>query len=61
MAKNDEDIVDFLMHTLLQILGWIFMGIFKLAWIIIAALFNGIVSLFKKGDSDAESSGTKAE
>lgn len=50
MAKNDGDIIDFLMKTVFQIFGWIFMGIFKLLWWILSAIFKGIASLFHKSD-----------
>lgn len=57
MAQGD-DLMDFLMKTVFQFFAWIFLGIFKLIWIIISAIFKGIASLFKK---DASSETTEAE
>ncbi len=50
MAQG-EDLMDFLMKTVFQFFAWIFLGIFKLIWIIISAIFKGIISLFKKDTS----------
>lgn len=57
MAQGD-DLVDFLMKTVFQLFAWIFKIIFKFIWIIISAIFNGIVSLFKK-DSASETADTE--
>ncbi len=52
MAQG-EDLVDFLMKTLFKLFTWIFLGIFKLIWIIVSTIFKSIASLFKK-DSSSE-------
>lgn len=57
MAQG-EDLMDFLMKTVFQLFTWIFLGIFKLIWIIVSAIFKGIVSLFKK-DSSSETAGAE--
>lgn len=51
MAKNDGDLIDFLLSTVFQFFGWIFMGIFKLLVLIVTAIFTGIVSLFKNKET----------
>ena len=48
MANNGDDLIDFLMKSIFQLFTWIFLGIFKLIWIIVSAIFKGIVSLFRK-------------
>lgn len=48
MAQDDNDFIGFLMKTFFKLVGWIFLGIFKLLWIIVSAIIKGIASLFKK-------------
>lgn len=50
MAKDDDDLIGFLMKTLFQFFGWIFLGIFKLLWFVISGIFKGIASAFRKND-----------
>jgi len=50
MANDNNDLIGFLMKTVFQLFGWIFLGIFKLLWIILFAIFKGIASLFRKSD-----------
>ncbi|MDE6857199.1 MAG: hypothetical protein K2J33_00455 [Alistipes sp.] len=45
------DIVDFLLKTLFQLVGWIFGLFVKLIIAIIGGLFNLVVSAFKGSDN----------
>lgn len=59
MAQDDNDFIGFLMKTFFKLVGWIFLGIFKLLWIIVSAIFKGIASLFRKGETQEEVSAEK--
>lgn len=51
MAKDDGDLIDFLLTNVFKLFAWIFMGIFKLLFFLVSALFAGIMSLFKKKET----------
>ncbi len=59
MAKDDGDFIDFLLSTVFKFFGWIFMGIFKLLFFLVSALFTGIVSLFKNKNKETASTEEK--
>jgi len=57
MAKNDGDFIDLLLTNVFKLFGWIFMGIFKLLFFLVSALFAGIVSLFRNKETASPEAG----
>ena len=60
MAKNDGDIMDFLMENLLKFFGWIIGILFKLTigliMLVITGIVKGIKALINKGENSTTAS-----
>ena len=48
MAKDDGDLISFLMGGLLKLFGWIIMGIIGLFMALFKCIWGAIASAFKK-------------
>lgn len=48
MGKGDGDIIEFLLSTVFELVGWVLKMLISLVGWIISGLFSGIKSLFSK-------------
>jgi hypothetical protein len=51
---GENDIIDVMLKTLIQVVGWIFKKLFQFAWWIISSVFKGIWQLITKDKKDSQ-------